>query len=169
MRVAALKRVIAVGILAGLLAPGIAPGATMKTRTVKEDYVGSADPFSTGLCRTSRIPTNVGKVCVPLKARDRKISISIADQVLGSPAFFYMFLDAEDDCLGQSDDATSACPNAGSACGSLRLAKPKGAVRLEIFPSGVLLGTLDCTVFEPSDSPGPAVAGKVTVKIQYLA
>jgi hypothetical protein len=128
--------------------------------------VGSADPLSAGQCQSTRVPTNVGKVCIDLKSKDRRVSLSIVDDVLGYPAFFYMFLDASRGCVGDGEGATDGCPNAGSVCGSARnIAVPRGAVRLEVFPSGAALGTLTCTVEESADSPGPAVAGTITAKI----
>lgn len=168
MRVRVLAALAVLAVAWSLVPAGAATRTVYKTRTLAQDYVGSLDPLSTGQCKTSRVPTNVGKVCVPLKSADKYVSFTVKDQALGEPGYFYMFIDAGGSCVGDPPGATGACPNADSGCGTAsRLGVPKGAVRLDVFPSGAALGTLNCTVEEGSDSPGPAAAGTVTAKITY--
>lgn len=168
MRVRALAALAVLAVAWSLVPAGAATRTVYKTRTVTADYVGSSDPLTFGQCKSTRVPTNVGKVCLPLKAADKSVTFSIKDQALGDPGFFYMFIDAGGSCVGDSDDPTSSCPNTGSGCGrASRVGVPKGAVRLEVFPSGAALGTLKCTIQETNDSPGPSAVGTVTAKITY--
>lgn len=168
MRLRSLAALAVLAMAFSLVPAGAATKTIYKTRKVAEDYVGSFDPLGFGRCKAAPVSVNIGLVCIPLRTSDKYVKLVVADQALGNPGFFYSFMDATGACVGASSDQTADCKNDGSGCGSAkRLAVPKGAVRLEIFPAGFALGPIYCNVDTAGDSPGPAVAGTITTTITY--
>jgi hypothetical protein len=158
-------RYLLMSSLAALCLLSLAPAHAAGSRTVHEDYVGNFDPLTFGRCHDSRVPENVGKVCIPVKSTDIRVTVTLVDQVLPTPAFFYEFFDSSGDCVGDPGGATDVCPNAGGGCGTRSsIAVPRGAVRLEVYTDGVVLGTLKCSEDPNAEGPGAAIAGTVTAK-----
>jgi hypothetical protein len=150
-----------IALLAIAAAASMQAAPAKVTRKATLSYVGSWDPISPVFC-TPRAGQNYGEVCFPIKKGDKRVTIRIVDAVQAETGFFWRFLNANRTCAKPASGDLGGCDSSGSACPLAKnLAIPKNAKTLQVMPSGVVLGPLQCNSAGKT-STGAATTGTVT-------
>ncbi|HEX9774524.1 MAG TPA: hypothetical protein VGB83_02955 [Actinomycetota bacterium] len=169
-----MKRIQVMVLAAAALAFSLSPA---HARTARQYYVGGSDAVA-GFCdpeARGEDNRNIGYVCFSLDTsgggadRGKRLDLTIEDDVLNPVPFFWIFEDANGDCVGASEDPTAACPNAAGGCGEVtNLAIPNGAVEIVVALEGPVLGALDCLVFGGGEEQGHATLGSALMNVHSL-
>lgn len=153
-----LRSIAAIAVLCAALM-AVQPSTAHAPRS--EDYVGSCEPLTCGVCRSSSVPVNIGKVCFDIAAGQEYVDIDSTDIVTGKAGMFYIFTNSAGTCLQRTPDDLG-CETANFICGGVNnLSVPGGAKGLHIY-IGSNLGLVACTVNMGSDVVGWSTAGTIT-------